>query len=198
MPTYANLEQLTVSVSERERVIPHILYGYQTSFRHILHTPSSINPSLISSIQILQPPRRIRRPHTRTRPNKQANRNRIRPVSRVMLVRMRLLRQLRALPRLQHREHDPRDRRADELRQRRVQVQNAQVDARELAGGRRRVVGGEVVEAQCAEVGLELYRVAGEAAVGRAAGGGGAEFVDFDAHVGERGPGGESPGTAAC
>ncbi len=105
------------------------------------------------------------------------------------------MRQLRTLPGLQQREDDHAYKRADELRDRGVDVQDPEVEAGELARGVVVVLLGdgalfETGGCGCCgcEGGGEFDRcVGGETAVGR---GGRAESVDFHSHEGGGGPGG--------
>lgn len=117
---------------------------------------------------------------------------------------MRVCREFRAFTRFENREDDPRDDRADELRDRGVDIQNPEVDPAQFPGGtgrhRRRGRGVAHVEGVGGAAAVH-FDVAGEAVVGRAAaagdGEGGAESVDFDADEGagcEAGDGGRDAG----
>lgn len=81
---------------------------------------------------IPQPRRRIRRPDRTDRPHKQTNRNSIHPL-RLMLVP---LGQFRTLARLQDTEYNHTDKSPHELWEGGEEVQDAEVDAGQFAGGR--------------------------------------------------------------
>lgn len=167
------------------------------------HQPPPYLP--LPPIQPPQPPRHPPRPHSRDPANKQTNRNPINALSPMHLMLLRALRQLRAFPGLQNAEDQHADEGADELREGREEVEDAEVDAGELAGGGvgacgRGGGGGGVGEVEGWEfdvvVGVEGG--GGWEAVVVGCGGAGAEFVDFDAHEGEGGPGGEGPWSVRC
>ncbi|KFY07140.1 hypothetical protein V492_07411 [Pseudogymnoascus sp. VKM F-4246] len=117
---------------------------YSAAYKRLLIRIPNRTASLPPTLQILQPPRRIRRPQRTQRPNKQTNRNPIRAL--LLDLRARLATELRALPRLQNREDDERDKRPDKLRERGVDVKDAKVDAGQLARGRDVVVAAPVEE----------------------------------------------------
>ncbi|KFY19003.1 hypothetical protein V493_08202 [Pseudogymnoascus sp. VKM F-4281 (FW-2241)] len=108
-------------------------------------------------------------------------------------------RQLRALAGLEHREDNQRDEGPHELRQGSVDIQDAEVDAGQLARGCNVVVA--TVKERGRRGARELKGV-GASGVGEAAVGGGlgaaAEAVHFNAKEGKGGPGAEHPGTGGC
>ena len=159
----------------------------------------------------LHPRSRIRRSHRTQRPDEQTDRNRVRAISRLIVLRPPFLLllvfgrsvQFRALTRFQHAEDDHADEGADELGQGGEEIEDAEIDARGLArggvggrGGRVVHVAVQVVQAQEGGGwggGCEFVLCGGEAAVGGAVGEHGVrggEAVDFDAHEGEGGPAG--------
>lgn len=81
---------------------------------------------LQSSLYPPQPPRSHNGHTRRTSPNEQTNRNRIRAI-RLVVFLWRRLAQLRAFPGLQDGKHYPRYPCAHELRQRGIQVHDAEV-----------------------------------------------------------------------
>lgn len=77
--------------------------------------------------------RRERRANCADGPNEQADRNRIRAIRAMMLTRIGIMCQLGTLAGLENTKDNHADERTDELRDHGVDVQDAEVEAREFA-----------------------------------------------------------------